>query len=122
MAFAVPLLVIGVAQPISIPASILSLHDAGLGRATTSGCTATATARSAAARAATDWAMFGHYIRNNIGIAFQCFAGGLFFGIGSLFVLAFNGALAGSVAGYLTWRGLGENFYSVRRSRTAPSS
>ena len=43
--------------------------------------------------AATDWAMFGFYIRNNIGIAFQCFAGGLFFGIGSLFFLAFNGAL-----------------------------
>jgi uncharacterized membrane protein SpoIIM required for sporulation len=62
--------------------------------------------------AATDWEMFGHYIRNNIGIAFQCFAGGLFFGIGSLFVVALNGALAGSVAGYLTWRGHGENFYS----------
>ena len=29
-----------------------------------------------------------------------------------LFVLALNGALAGSVAGYLTWRGHGENFYS----------
>ena len=56
--------------------------------------------------------MFGHYIRNNVGIAFQCFAGGLFFGIGSLFVLAFNGVMAGSVAGYLTWRGYGENFYS----------
>ncbi len=61
--------------------------------------------------AASDWSMFGFYIRNNIGIAFQCFAGGLFFGIGSLFVLASNGALAGSTAGYLTWRGFGENFY-----------
>ena len=58
-----------------------------------------------------DWAMFGFYIRHNIGIAFQCFAGGLFFGIGSLFALAFNGAAIGSTAGYLTWRGFGANFY-----------
>ncbi|MEO8923517.1 MAG: stage II sporulation protein M, partial [Caldimonas sp.] len=57
-------------------------------------------------------AMFGHYIRNNVGIAFQCFAGGLFFGIGSLVTLALNGIMAGSVAGYLTSRGDGQNFYS----------
>ncbi len=62
--------------------------------------------------AESDWAMFGYYIRNNVGIAFQCFAGGLLFGIGSLFFLALNGVLAGSVAGYVTWRGFGENFYS----------
>ena len=61
--------------------------------------------------AASDWAMFGLYIRHNIGIAFQCFAGGLFFGVGSLFALAFNGAAIGSTAGYLTWRGFGANFY-----------
>jgi uncharacterized membrane protein SpoIIM required for sporulation len=60
----------------------------------------------------TDWAMFGFYIRNNIGVAFQCFAGGLFAGIGSLFFLAFNGGLAGAVAGYLTERGLASTFYS----------
>jgi len=59
-----------------------------------------------------DWAMFGLYIRNNIGIAFQCFAAGLLFGIGSILLLAYNGASAGSIAGYLTWRGHGENFYS----------
>ena len=56
--------------------------------------------------------MFGFYIRNNIGIAFQCFASGLFFGIGSLVFLGLNGVWAGSVAGYLTWHGYGENFYS----------
>ena len=33
--------------------------------------------------ASTDWVMFGYYIRNNIGVAFQCFAGGLFAGLGS---------------------------------------
>lgn len=60
----------------------------------------------------TDWGMFGHYIRHNIGLAFQCFAGGLLAGIGSLFFLAFNGAFFGAIAGYLTERGLGETFYS----------
>lgn len=60
----------------------------------------------------TDWMMFGHYIRNNIGVAFQCFAGGLFAGLGSIFFLAFNGAFGGAIAGYLTSRGMGSTFYS----------
>ena len=60
----------------------------------------------------TDWMMFGHYIRNNISVAFQCFAGGLFGGLGSIFFLAFNGAFGGAIAGYLTGRGLGSTFYS----------
>jgi uncharacterized membrane protein SpoIIM required for sporulation len=59
-----------------------------------------------------DWRMFGHYIMNNISVAFQCFASGLFLGVGSLFFLAFNGLLGGAVAGYLTARGHGEAFYS----------
>ena len=41
--------------------------------------------------ATTDWMMFGFYIRNNVGVAFQCFAGGLFAGLGTLFFLAYNG-------------------------------
>jgi uncharacterized membrane protein SpoIIM required for sporulation len=60
----------------------------------------------------TDMAMFGFYIRNNVGVAFQCFASGLLAGIGSLFFLAFNGVQAGAIAGYLTERGLGSTFYS----------
>ena len=60
----------------------------------------------------TDWTMFGYYIRHNIGLAFQCFASGLLAGIGSLFFLAYNGALFGALAGYLTHRGCGETFYS----------
>jgi uncharacterized membrane protein SpoIIM required for sporulation len=60
----------------------------------------------------TDWAMFGYYIRHNITVAFQCFAGGLFAGVGSLFYLALNGAHGGAIAGYLTERGLGSIFYS----------
>jgi len=60
----------------------------------------------------TDWTMFGYYIRNNITVSFQCFASGLLAGVGSLFYLAFNGAMGGAVAGYLTLRGMGSNFYS----------
>jgi uncharacterized membrane protein SpoIIM required for sporulation len=62
--------------------------------------------------ASTDWMMFGFYIRNNIGVAFQCFAGGLFAGLGTLFFLAYNGAFSGALAGYLTERGLSSTFYS----------
>lgn len=66
-----------------------------------------------------DWMMFGHYIRNNIGVAFQCFAGGLFAGLGSIFFLAFNGAFGGAIAGYLTARGLGDTFYSFIATHAA---
>jgi uncharacterized membrane protein SpoIIM required for sporulation len=65
-----------------------------------------------AREASTDWIMFGFYVRNNITVAFQCFAGGLFAGLGSLFFLAYNGAFAGAIAGYLTERGLAPTFYS----------
>ena len=65
-----------------------------------------------AREASTDWVMFGYYIRNNIGVAFQCFAGGLFAGLGTLFFLSYNGAVGGAIAGYLTERGLSSTFYS----------
>jgi uncharacterized membrane protein SpoIIM required for sporulation len=58
-----------------------------------------------------DWMMFGFYIRNNISVAFQCFATGLVFGVGTLFFLVANGVLIGVAAGYLTARGLGHNFW-----------
>jgi uncharacterized membrane protein SpoIIM required for sporulation len=69
--------------------------------------------------ASTDWAMFGIYIRNNMGIAFQCFAGGLFLGLGALFFLAWNGAFFGAVAGYLTERGLSPTFYAFVATHSA---
>ncbi|WP_339486293.1 stage II sporulation protein M [Pseudomonas sp. EL_65y_Pfl2_R95] len=59
-----------------------------------------------------DWMMFGFYIMNNIGIAFQTFASGLLFGIGSLFFLLFNGIMIGAVAGHLTQIGYSETFWS----------
>ena len=109
-AFALPLVLTGLAAYFD-PGFVLSVHDAAtvdqyeqmygdadgpIGR------------RSAGS----DWEMFGFYVFNNIRIAFQCFAGGLFVGLGSLFFLAMNGAFAGSLAGYVTWRGFGNNFYS----------
>lgn len=69
--------------------------------------------------ASTDWAMFGYYIRNNISVSFQCFAGGLFAGLGSLFYLAYNGAVSGAVAGYLTERGLSSTFYTFVATHSA---
>jgi uncharacterized membrane protein SpoIIM required for sporulation len=69
--------------------------------------------------AESDWAMFGYYIGHNIGIAFQCFAGGLFAGVGSIFFLIFNGAFAGAIAGYLTQRGHSAIFYSFVATHSA---
>jgi len=59
-----------------------------------------------------DWMMFGYYVMNNIGIAFQMFAGGLLLGVGSLFYLLFNGVMIGAVAGHLTEVGYGGTFWS----------
>ncbi|MGQ0648586.1 MAG: stage II sporulation protein M [Gemmatimonadaceae bacterium] len=39
-------------------------------------------------------------ITNNVGVAFVCFAGGIFLAIGSLLSLAFNGLLLGAVSGH----------------------
>src|SRR5688572_28098335 len=60
----------------------------------------------------TDWTMFGFYIQHNISIAFQCFAAGILYCVGSIFFLAVNGVMIGGVAGYLTERGYSETFYS----------
>lgn len=59
-----------------------------------------------------DWLMFGYYVMNNIGIAFQTFAGGLLFGLGSLFYLLFNGLTIGAVAGHLSGIGYHQPFWS----------
>jgi uncharacterized membrane protein SpoIIM required for sporulation len=59
-----------------------------------------------------DWMMFGYYIMHNIGIAFQTYASGLLFGLGSLFFLFFNGLTIGAVAGHLTGIGYGQTFWS----------
>jgi uncharacterized membrane protein SpoIIM required for sporulation len=68
--------------------------------------------RLAKRAASDDWAMFGYYIMHNIGIAFQTFASGLLFGLGSAFFLIFNGLMIGAVAGHLTRIGFGQTFWS----------
>jgi uncharacterized membrane protein SpoIIM required for sporulation len=56
-----------------------------------------------------DTAMAGFYVYNNIGIAFRCFATGIFFGLGSAFFLVYNGLMIGAVAGLVTAAGHGMN-------------
>ncbi|WP_444903370.1 stage II sporulation protein M [Microbulbifer sp. CnH-101-E] len=59
----------------------------------------------------TDLAMFGFYIKNNIGIAFRTFAGGILFGLGSIFFLVFNGLFIGAAFGHITRVGFVSTFY-----------
>jgi uncharacterized membrane protein SpoIIM required for sporulation len=68
--------------------------------------------RSVQRAASEDWVMFGYYIMHNIGIAFQTFASGLLFGLGSVFFLIYNGLMIGAVAGHLTYVGYGQTFWS----------
>ncbi|MCE0461977.1 MULTISPECIES: stage II sporulation protein M [Pseudomonas] len=68
--------------------------------------------RSIERAASEDWVMFGYYIMHNIGIAFQTFASGMMFGLGSAFFLFFNGLTIGAVAGHLTQIGSGGTFWS----------
>ena len=49
----------------------------------------------------TDLAMTGFYIKNNIGIAFQCFATGALFGLGTIFFEVYNGVTIGAVVGFI---------------------
>lgn len=62
--------------------------------------------------ASDNWQMFAYYIMNNIGIAFQTFASGLLFCLGSLFFLLLNGLMIGAVAGHLTQIGYVQTFWS----------
>jgi uncharacterized membrane protein SpoIIM required for sporulation len=58
-----------------------------------------------------DLMMFGFYVYNNVGIAFRTFAGGVLFGLGSIFFLVYNGLHFGAVAAYLEQAGLGGTFW-----------
>ncbi|WP_428033631.1 stage II sporulation protein M [Amphritea sp.] len=58
-----------------------------------------------------DFAMFGYYIYNNIGIGFRTFAMGVLAGVGTVFTLLYNGIVIGGVAGYLSGLGYIETFW-----------
>ncbi|MCC6749340.1 MAG: stage II sporulation protein M [Deltaproteobacteria bacterium] len=60
----------------------------------------------------TDLAMTGFYVKNNVGIAFQCFATGIFFGLGSLFFMLYNGIVIGAVVGFVSGTPAGMNLLS----------
>jgi uncharacterized membrane protein SpoIIM required for sporulation len=64
-------------------------------------------------------AMFGFYIWNNVKIGFQTFAGGIAFGLGSIFYLVSNGVLIGAIAGYITQVGYGTPFWSFVSGHSA---
>ena len=64
-----------------------------------------------------DVLMFGYYIRNNVGIAFHTFAGGLFAGVGR-FLPRLQRPRIGAVAGYVTQMDTTAFFPS--RSGTSP--
>lgn len=66
-----------------------------------------------------DIMMFGYYIKNNTGIGFRTFAGGLLLGIGSLFFLLFNGVFIGAVAGHLTQIGYIDTFWGFVAGHSA---
>jgi uncharacterized membrane protein SpoIIM required for sporulation len=72
-----------------------------------------------AREAGSDVAMWGYYIWNNVRIDFQCFAGGLLFGVGSIFFLMFNGGVIGTIAGHLTQLGYIETFWGFVAGHSA---
>ncbi|MFO8072541.1 MAG: stage II sporulation protein M [Polyangia bacterium] len=59
-----------------------------------------------------DSLMTGFYVHNNVGIAFRCFATGIFFGLGSIFFLILNGVSGGAVGAFVCSAGYWENFLS----------
>lgn len=68
----------------------------------------------------TDFAMFGMYVWNNVSIGFRTFAAGLLAGVGTMFVLVFNGLMIGSVAGHLQAIGHGDPFWRFVCGHGAP--
>jgi uncharacterized membrane protein SpoIIM required for sporulation len=52
------------------------------------------------------------YIQNNISIAFASFALGILFGIGTVYILIYNGVFLGAISGYIIGLGYGKNFFT----------
>lgn len=109
--FALPMLLVGIASWRD-PGFILHLLDASKVQDFDGMYGEQSRALGRTRSAETDWEMFGFYIRNNIGVGFQCFAAGVFAGVGSAFFLVYNGLFAGAVGGYLIAGGYAENFLS----------
>ncbi len=59
-----------------------------------------------------NFAMFGHYVNNNIGIDLLIIAGGALAGVGSLFILLSNGLQMGAAMAYVMHEGAPERLLS----------
>ncbi len=70
--------------------------------------------------ASSQLSMLAFYIAHNVRIDFQCFAGGIAFGLGSVFYLLFNGLQIGATAGHLTHIGYIETFWGFVAGHSAP--
>jgi uncharacterized membrane protein SpoIIM required for sporulation len=70
--------------------------------------------------ASSELTMLAFYIAHNVRIDFQCFAGGIVFGLGSIFYLIFNGLMIGGTAGHLTQLGYIETFWGFVAGHSAP--
>lgn len=60
--------------------------------------------------AVSDVQMFAFYVMNNVGIDFRIFAGGMLFGLGTIFFVLYNGIVIGASFGYVIHAGVTENF------------
>ncbi len=69
---------------------------------------------------ASDVAMFAFYIWNNIGIDFKTFSSGMLGGVGTLFILVFNGVFMGAAAGWVDLYGSPDAFYSFVIGHSGP--
>jgi uncharacterized membrane protein SpoIIM required for sporulation len=59
-----------------------------------------------------DSMMAGYYIKHNTTIGLQCFAWGLFFGLGSLYELSTNAVMLGAMFGHMATSPNAGNFYT----------
>lgn len=66
-----------------------------------------------------DFYMFTFYIANNVSIDFRTFAGGIFFGIGTLFFTIYNGLAIGAAAGYVQATGDPMKFWTFVSGHSA---
>lgn len=116
--FALPTLILGIAVYLR-PELILSVVDRRTAAEFQQMYSPAAQALGHPRGISSDWMMFGFYIKNNIGIAFQCYATGVLFGVGSLFFLLFNGAFGGAIAGYIASLGFGGTFFPFVATHSA---
>ena len=116
--FLVPTIALGLATYLQ-PDLILSVVDNQTAEAFQQMYAPSAEAIGRTRNADSNWQMFGFYIMNNIGIAFQCYVTGILFGLGSLFFLAYNGAFGGAVGGYVASLGYGGTFFPFIATHSA---